>query len=247
MHNKKLISTTILEVIFTIALIFLLVLIRQQVLNNIQEIQSYSAEISYISEDIQNPNLTAEQTLQIDTTLDEFDRILNKSLILLQVVLPVSIFILSFVFYYLIWYTLTRISLKRFLMYSSIPLILLLITVFFALNYIAYYYFFIDENPLPQLIISALLLITTYYLALFNLSNKKPFKHNLKLALKNVHKFILPYLLILITNIAYIVLVFYLFFLTFVKAPIIIPSILLLLTIIIINLQRMHFIKKTLN
>ena len=99
-------------------------------------------------------------------------------------------------------------------------------------------YFFVDENPMPYLVVSLVLLLVAYYISLFGLSNKNTLRLNLKISLKKFPKVFPFYLLILITNAAYLVFIFYVFFLTFAKASIVVPSIILLILIVILNLER---------
>ena len=242
--KKKTLLTTILELTFTILIILSLVYIRHQSINYLEEIQSNSAAITEIEQTLMNQNLTDSDKQEIDSQLTTLEKTLDKAIILLQIILPIALFILSLFFFYPIWYLISKISVKRFLAYALIPLILLLTTIFFSLNYIAYRYFFIDENPIGYLVISAVLLFITYYTAIFGLSIKAPFKKVIKKTIKCSPKIILQYLGIIITNIAYIVFIFYIFFLTYVEAPIIIPSIMLFFIILLINIQRVYLVKK---
>ncbi len=232
-----------LEIFFTILLILFLVFVRQQTLDYVAEIQSYTGDLDLISQQIAQDDLSPEQRYNIDQAVSSFDKILNKTLVILQLILPLTLFILSIIFFYFIWRFTNKISFRRFLAYATIPIILLLASVFFALNYIAYIYSFVDENPMIYLIISLVFLIVTYYAALFGLSNKNSLKLNLKILFRKFLKVFPFYILILITNLVYLVLVFYVFFLTFAKASIVLESLILLVIIIIINLQRQHIVK----
>ncbi len=229
-----------LEVVFTILLILFLVLVRQQTLGYVAEIQSYLGELDLISQQITQDDLSPEQRYDIDQRVTSFDKILNKTLLLLQLILPLTIFVLSAIFFYFIWHFTNKISLKRFLAYATIPIILLLVSVFFALNYIAYIYFFVDKNPMVYLIISFVLLVIIYYISLFGLANRQSLKQNLKLLLKKIPRLLPFYILLLATNVVYIFFVFYVFFLTFAKASIVLQSLVLLGVIIIMNIQRVH-------
>ncbi len=159
MFSKKLLKTTILEIIFTIILILLLIFIRQKALDYSYNIQSFTENINSIQQELQTQNLTSYDKEQLQSTLSDFDSLINKALILIQVILPASILILSLVFYFLIWKITTNISIKNFLKYSIVPLILLLFVLYFSLNYIAYKYYFIEESSLLYLIISSIILI----------------------------------------------------------------------------------------
>ncbi len=241
--KHKVITTIILEVLFTIILILLLVSIRDKALGYLHDVQGFAGEISGLEQDLQTQNLTTYDQQQIRLTLDKIDSTLNKGLILIWFILPLSLILLSLIFYYFIWKILSNISIKRFLP-SIIPLILLLVTIYFTLNYIAYKFYFVEESPLPQLIIFALLTIIVYYFVLFLLSNNKSFSENLRFAKKNLNKLILPFILNIITNIIYLVTIFIVFFLTYAKASILIPSIFLLVIIMIINIQRIYLVNK---
>ncbi len=229
-----------LEIIFTILLILFLVFVRQQTLEYVAEIQSYAGELDTISQQAAQGDLSPDQRYDIDQRVTSFDKILNRSLILLEFILPLTIFILSVIFFYFIWYFVNKISFKRFLAYSVIPIFLVLASVFFAINYIAYVYSFVDESPVIYFVIALIFLIIAYYIALFGLSNSKPLKFNLKLLIKKFPKVFPFYFLMLITNAAYLVLVFYIFFLTFAKASIVLQSLVTLVAILVINVQRIH-------
>ncbi len=243
MLSKKLITTTVLEILFAIILIILLVSIRTKSLNYFYEVQSYTEEVSNIEDSLAAQNLTTYDQERVSSTIKDFNSVLNKMLILLLVILPLSVFLLSLIFYFIIWRIISNISIKRFLGYIIIPLILFLLTIYFALNYLAYYYGYIGSSSLIQLVFSLIFLILTYYISLFGLSNKKSLKKNLILPFKT-KKTIPYYILMLILNIIFVILVFYVFFLTFVQAPIIIPSIILLISIIISNIIRIKFSEK---
>ena len=238
-NKKKLVLTTLLEVIFTALLIILLVFIREGSLNYLNEIQSYSQDLG-LTQDMLSQNLTSYNKDQLALTINNFDAVLDKALLLLKIILPISIFILAFIFYFIIWKITTNVSLKRFAQYSIIPLISLLSTIFFLLNYIAYKSFLIEESPALQLTISGVLLIITYNIFLFGVSNKKSFLENLKLCNKNFFRFVL----MLVVNTVYLLLVFYIFFLTFAGAPIIKITIILLTIIVIINFQRENMVRR---
>src|SRR3989344_6752734 len=132
-NKKNILYTIILEVVFTVLLIIFLVLVRQQALGYVAEIQSYAGDLDLISQQATQDDLSSEQKYNIDQTAGSLDKILNKSLILLELILPLTIFILSVVFFYFIWRFANKISFKRFLAYSVIPIILLLAFVFFAI------------------------------------------------------------------------------------------------------------------
>ena len=242
--KNKFIITSILEVLFTIILILLLISIRQKTISYLYDIQSSSEDISQLEQTLGTQNLTTYDVDNAGQTLDRVESILNKALLLIKVVLPLSLFIISLVFYYLIWKTTSNTSIKRFLLASIIPLITLLFFLYFTLNYIAFRFYYIDNNPLIYLIISAVLLICTYFISLFLLSNNKSFKQNIFLAKKNISKVMFHFILILLINAIYLVLAFTVFFLTYVKTSVILPSIALFVIILIINLQRRHFVNK---
>src|SRR3989344_4803213 len=210
--RNKFIITTILEVLFTIILILLLISIRQKTISYLYDIQSSSEDISQLEQTLGTQNLTTYEVDNAEQTLDRVESILNKALLLIKVILPLSLLALSLIFYYLIWKITSNTSIKRFLLASVIPLIILLLFLYFTLNYIAFRFYYIADNSLIYLIISAVLLTCTYYISIFLLANNKPLKQNILLAKKNTLKLILPFILILLTNAIYLVLAFTVFF-----------------------------------
>ena len=94
------------------------------------------------------------------------------------------------------------------------------------------------------MIITSVLLLIIGYISLIGLVKDKSIKSTLITAKTKIKSLILPYLLILVSNAIYLTLVFTLFFLTYVEASLIIPGLLLLIVIILINIQRLHFVSK---
>ena len=208
------------------------------------DIQSYSEDINSLGETLATQNLTSYNQEEAGSIVKDFDSILNKALFLLQFVLPMSIILLSLIFYFVIWKLINNISLMKFFLYSISLLIMLLLTIYFTLSQIAYNYAFIEESPIAWLLISLFFLIIFYYFYLICLSTGKPLKECCKIGIKKLRYLSLFYILNIITNALYVLLIFVLFFLSFVGASIIIPSVSLLVVIIVINIQRQHLVKK---
>ena len=243
-NKKKFITTTLIEILFTIILIFLLVSIRQRALGYLHNVQSLSEDISGLEQDLLKENLTSYDKQNVQTTLGKMESDLDKGLFLIRYILPISLMALSLIFYAIIWFIVSKTKIFRFLLSAAIAVILLLTASYFTLSYIAYSFDYIADSPLILLIISLVLLNVSYYLFLFLASNNKSVSYNLKLGVKSLKKIILPFVLNLFTNIIYFVLVFILFFLTYVKESIIIPAIILFFVIVIINLQRINLVNK---
>ncbi|MBS3168537.1 hypothetical protein J4216_05395 [Candidatus Woesearchaeota archaeon] len=244
--KNKFIIITIVEIIFTILLILLLVFSRQKSIEYLQEIQFLSQDIALIEQDLQTQNVSTYDQEKVANTINNLDSKIQKGLIFLKVILPISIILLSLIFYFIIWKINTNISIKRFLQASIIPIFLTLAAAFFTLNYISYSFYFVEENPIVYLIISIILLIITYYISLFLLIKKTTFKKTLKLAVKNIPKITVSYIIMLIANLIYFMLIFILFFMTYAEADILIPSIAIFILIIILNFQRIHLTNKIL-
>ncbi len=241
--SNKFLITLGIEILFTMFLVLLLISVRQKSINYLYDIQDYSEELNTIQQDLETQNLTSYNQENITVTLDTVNKILDKALFLLKILLPISLILLSLIFYYLIWRFTSNISIKNYLIYSTVPLLLFFTFCYYLLNYIAYRYYFIEESPLIKLIIAAILLIITYYFALFGLVRQKSLKDTFNSAINNIKPILTPFIFNLITNAIYLVLVFILFFLLFVDGPIIVPSIALLMLLIFISLQRRNLVK----
>ena len=243
-NKNKLILTVTLEVIFTILLILLLVYVRQKSIAYLYDIQNKYSDITTLGEELSTKNLSTYDQAKVDSTLTNIDSKLEKGINLVRVILPLSLILLSLVFYFLIWRVISKVKIKRFLSYSILPIIFLLSSIYFTLDYIAFNYGFTESSSLIYLITSIILLTVTYYMSLFQLSNNKTIKENIRSAKEKINKVILPFIITLLTNILYIIGIFIIFFLSYVKADIIIPSILLLVIIILMNLERLYLVNK---
>ena len=243
-NKNKLIKSTIIEIVFTALLILLLIFFRHQSLNYLDEIQTEAYGITLFQNQLQTNNISLEEQNYLRENLNTLSSKLDRALILVKYILPLSLLILCLVFYFLIWKINSNIKIKKFVIATTIPIILLLLTSYFTLNIIAYSFNYIENNPSLLLLISLTLLVITYYISLFILSTKKPIKESLKLSIKSLPRIILPYLFILFTDFIYLVLIFLMFILTFAKANILYPSIALVILIVIINLQRVHLVNK---
>ena len=95
MINKKILLTTVLEVLFTVILVLLLVFVRYKSINYLSEVNSLSENVKFLQNDLSSKNLTTYEQAGIQSTLDKMDSLLNKGLILIKFVLPISLLILS--------------------------------------------------------------------------------------------------------------------------------------------------------
>lgn len=236
--------TIFLEILFTVLLVLLLVFVREKAIGYLYEVQGLGGNIGVLEKDLATQNLTSYDRAQLQSSLDNMNSILDKGLFLINFVLPISLVFISLLFYFFIWKLTSRVSLKRFIFSSILPIVFILTTSYFILSYIAYRYYFISESPLLMLVISIILLVISYYFGLFLLSCNKPAKTCFRIAMSKFNNFILPFIFVLIVNIIYFVLVFFLFFLTYVGASIIWPSILIFIIIIVINIQRIYLFNK---
>ena len=243
-NTKKLVLNIIIEVIFTFILVLLLVFVREKSIGYLYDVQTISYQVSSLEKDLATENLTSYDKQEVQNTINNMDSLLTKGMILIKVVLPISLFLLSFLFYFIIWKTTSGVKFLRFFYSTIIPLISFLFFCYFVLNYIAYRFYFSSESSLIWFVVSLIFLIISYYISLFFLSNKKSFMDSLIIAKNRIKDVLIYFLLNLVTSLIYFVLVFWIFFLTYVDAPIIWPSVLLLMIIFLINLQRMHLFNK---
>ena len=242
--NKSLLYTTALEIVFTIIVILLLVSIRQKAISYLYDVQSLSSEINTIQEQLGKQNLSTYDQNNIKTTLSTVDQTLNKGLILLKVVLPISLLLLSLIFYYFLWRIAVKTKLKKFLIAAIIPLIICGIILYLLLNYLSYYFGYLEEANVIYVIGAIILGIIVYYFSLFFLVNENNVRENKTLAIKSIKKMSLPVLITILTRGLYFILVFIIFFLSYVKAPIIFYAIGLSGIILLLNLERNWMIKK---
>lgn len=243
--HKKIIITTVLEILFTVALVLVLVLLRQQAINYLTEVQDLSLDISGLENDLSTQNLTSYDKEYIQITIDKMNSLLDRGLLLIKFIMPLSIILLSLVFYFLIWRFISKVNPIRFIYSVIIPLILTLVVYFYlVLNYIGYLFGELEKPSLLLLILSVIVLIILYYLTLFLLSSKKSLKQVFRLSFSNLKKISILFGLNLILNFVYFTLVFIIFFLTYAGSSIILVSILLLLVIIIINIIRFNLFKR---
>src|SRR3989338_2540069 len=120
-NKKNLLTTTALEIVFTILFILLLVLVRYKSLDYLHSIQDLSGDIEGLKQQLETQNLGSYDKEQVQSTLTKMNSLLNKGLILIKVVLPLSLIILSLIFYFLIWRIVSGVSIIRFLYAAIIP------------------------------------------------------------------------------------------------------------------------------
>jgi hypothetical protein len=238
MKINKLIFTISLEIIFTVILILSLVFIRQEVLASIQDIQLTSAVLANVNE-----NLNESQKADLIDVTKDVNSSIDRLSLLIYILLPLFLLILPTIFYYVIWNSLNKTKIKNYL-WILVPLIFLLASIIFLLNELSFIFSVSTNSSLVFFIISVILTLVTYYLFLVLVSSQLKLKQLFIFSLKKLHKLIIQFILIIITTTLYIFLVFWLFFLNYVQASIIIQAILMLILIAIINLQRLYFYKK---
>jgi len=244
MKTKTFLFTFTLEIIFTIIVIYLLFYSRDKTRNYLLDIQEASPELNKLQEDLGKQSLTTYDQENVQKKLDEVENTLDKAIILNQVIVPVIILILSLIFYSLLWKISSGIYLKKFLIYSIFPLLLFFFSAVQFLNYLAYVYLQLGSNNIILLIVSVILLIILYYFSLVLFSKNVKFKQSIGFAVKNFKRLILTYILVLFANALLLFLILIIFVLSFAQYSIIIPSILLVILLIIMNFQRLHFIEK---
>ncbi len=243
-NKKKLILTITLEIIFAILLIILLVVVKQRAISYLNEIQDQYGDLNSLQEELSTQNLSNYDQQKVTSTLTDIDSKLEKGITLIRYILPISLILLSLIFYFLIWRITSKVKVKRFILSSILPLILLLMSVYFTLNYIAFYFNFSEDSQIIYLIVSIILLIITYYFSLFMLSNNKSLKENLKLAKKSILRLLLPFTITILTNLLFLVGIFILFFLSYIQEQLIVPGLIVLILIILMNLERNYLVNK---
>ena len=245
MKTKNFFITLSLEIIFTFFIIGILFYSREKTSGYIISIQEFSPELSKLQEELGKSNLTSYDQSAVQDKLNTIEKTLDSALLLNKYIVPISIILLSLLFYFLIWKFTNNISIKNFLLFSVVPLVLLFITILSFLNYLAFIYLGLDSDNFYFLISFIILLIISYYLSLVSLSYKNnSFTDSLKFSFKNFKHLILQFILILISNIILLSLILVIFVLSYAEYSIVIPSIILLVLLVIINIQRFYFVKK---
>lgn len=244
MKNKKFFLAFIIELVFVIILISLLFYARDKTRNYLLEIQEFTPELSQLQENLGKESLTSYDKEAVQDRLDSVEKTLDKAILLNQVIIPVILIIISLIFYSFVWKLSSRVSIRNFLIYSIIPLLLFFFSIAQFLNYLAYVYLQLGSNNIILLVVSVVFLLIAYYFSLVLLSKNEKFKQSINFAVKNFKKLISPYILMLLTNFIFLFLILLIFVLSFAGYSIVIPSVLLLVLLIGINFQRRYFINK---
>ncbi|MEK6948181.1 MAG: hypothetical protein AABX19_02965 [Nanoarchaeota archaeon] len=245
MKTKNFFITLSLEILFTILIISLLFYSRDKTRGYISSIQEFSPEISKLQEELGKSNLTSYDQSEVKDKLDDIEKTLDDAVLLNKYIVPISIILLSLVFYFFIWKFTNGISVKNFFLSAIVPLFLLFVTIISFLNYLAFIYLGLDSDNFYFLVSFIILLIISYYISLVSLSYKNNgFVDSVKFSFYNFKHFILQFILILISNIVLLSLILVIFVLSYAGYSIIIPSVILLVLLIIINIQRFYFVKK---
>lgn len=246
MDLKKLAYLTIIEMIFFALIILALVFVRNQQEIYINDLQAYSPDVAKLQEDIQKNNLTEENQITLQKTLDEVGKITNKSLLLTRYLLP-AFFILMFVLFQIVyWDFAVKTPWKRVILPASLQAVLALLAASLSIDLMAYVLYG-EYTPMIYLLIP--LFIAFVLITLFNFHYfiaEQPFKLTLKKFMFSELKIwfnILVTLLLLSFTIFFSIMV-YLF--VEVKISLIAPIVLLLVFIIFANIQRVYLIDKLL-
>ncbi len=245
MKHKKLVLTLFLEIVFTIIVIYLLFYSRDKTRSYLLEVQEFSKDIPKIQEELGKQSLTTYDSNNIQSKLDDVEKVLDKAIILNQVIIPLVLLLLSVIFYSLIWKLSSSIEIKYFIIYSLLPLLLLFFAIIQFLNYLSFLYLEIGNNNIVLLSFSVFILIVVYYFNLVLLSKQNlGFVKALNLAINNFRKIIFPYISMLLSSLILLFLILIIFVMSFAGNSIIIPSIILFFLLIFTTFQRLWFIKK---
>ncbi|HLC86420.1 MAG TPA: hypothetical protein VJG30_03985 [Candidatus Nanoarchaeia archaeon] len=244
MKNKKLLFTFLIELLFAVILISLLFYARDKTRNYLIEVQEFTPELSQLQENLGKESLTSYNKEEVQNRLDTVEKTLDKAILLNQVIIPIVLLVLSLIFYSLLWKISSGISIKNFFVYSILPLLLFFFSIVQFLNYLAFVYLDLGSNNIILLVVSVVLLLISYYFLLVLLSRNSKFKQSIVFAVKNFRRFIFFYILVLLTNALFLFLILVIFVLSFAEYSIVVPSVLLVILLILINFQRLYFVKK---
>ncbi len=244
--NKKFFYSLILDIIFTILIISSLVISRNITRDYLMQIGDYSGDIEKIKESLGNTNLEDSQIEESTKKIEYVNSIANKALILNQVILPLVILALFFLFQISYWKINSNISLKFIATYSILMIGLLAIFLLSLLNYLEYFFFFTGNKYSLVLAIISLVLVYLVGYIFFILFTRREHKlrSSLIFSLKNVRKLVLQYSFFSLASFVYFVLIALIFVIIFVNYSLIIPGIALFMIILVINIQKYFIVKK---
>ncbi len=242
--QHKLVYSILLDIVFTFLIILVLVVNRNMTANYLIEIEDYSTDIQQIKESLGDTYLQDLDIQAANEKINYVEGITKKALMLNYVIFPLVVLILFLLFQVIYWKINTNGKVIFSLLFGLASILLLFILILSLLDYVDYLYFNAGNSLSLIILIIALMSILIINYFSYTFTRKESFKKNISFGLKELKNLILQYFGISLTNLIYLFLIGVIFVLTYIEYSIVLPSILLFLIIILINIQKYYFIKK---
>ena len=255
----------LLDTLLVSLITVLLVLTREIMKYYLDKIQTYIPQINELSTTLSTQNLTSYNPEQVESTLNLVNTYIQRIEILQYLILPLTIILLWILLQGLVWKLINKTSFKRFAI-VSIPFLASLFFLVINLINIQARILYGDEGSILLFVISLILFLIITYETFIYCTINKPFKKtklqfsikNLKLAfiytinqqsilhfsIKNLKKLALRFSLLLFISFLLLITIALIYISTYVKINIIIPSIIAIILIFILNIQRINLIER---
>lgn len=197
MFKYKTLKIFFINILFSISLITLFLLIKEQIMNYLQFLKDTAPKLSELQTALQN-NLT-ENVPALQTSINELTKTATKFMLFQYLLIPLLLFIFWVLFQGLVFYYLSNSKdIKKYLARFS------MVTIPFYLFFLILIKFVLLYNYLMFVV---LFLIIIYYLLILYLNLDKPIKIALKEVLNSLLKpeLILIYLLLVFLVILYLI------------------------------------------
>lgn len=217
-----------MDLVLAVVIILVLFFVRDTTKAYLVELRAFSPQLVALQQNLAANNISTYDYAGVAGQIDRVDALLTRGLLLMKVLLPIVIFVCTFVVSFMIWRFLVKITFWRFLAYS-LPLYAgLFVGLRFFFGFLSF--ILLGEGAFNGVALGLLLILLMVYgyVYVISLVQQKTVKENASIALKQVKRFAgwyLVFVLSLLFNIALIVL---LFILSWVQVSIIIPAVLLI-------------------
>jgi len=233
----------LLDTLLVSLITVLLVLTREIMKYYLDKIQTYIPQINELSTTLSTQNLTSYNPEQVESTLNLVNTYIQRIEILQYLILPLTIILLWILLQGLVWKLINKTSFKRFAI-VSIPFLASLFFLVINLINMQAMILYGDQTSISLFIISLILFLIISYETFIFYTINKPFKKTIEFSLKNLKKLILRFSLILLTSFLLLITIALIYIFTYVKINIITTSIIAVILILILNIQRLNLIQK---
>src|SRR3989344_8398191 len=233
----------LLDTLLVSLITVLLVLTREIMKYYLDKIQTYIPQINELSTTLSTQNLTSYNPEQVESTLNLVNTYIQRIEILQYLILPLTIILLWILIQGLVWKLINKTSFKRFAI-VSIPFLASLFFLVINLINIQARILYGDEGSILLFVISLILFLIITYETFIYCTINKPFKAILQFSIKNLKKLALRFSLLLFISFLLLITIALIYIFTYVKINIIIPSIIAIILIFILNIQRINLIER---